>query len=120
MRKPCLDCCYKHLGDAAIWEIEYHLGYPGFKLYIVGSLNHASHEVYRASSELAWVLREHRINWSSSPATYDVPYEALAAYLEICMQIPEGQPLPAIPDGCLVGIDRTDGKPRFSMDTRPD
>jgi len=120
MRKACLECVYKHLGDAAVWEIEYHLGYPGFKIYIVGSLNHASHEAYEANKDLAWLLREHRINWWVDPNTYRVPYEALAAYVDICLQVPEGDVMPAPPDDCCVGIQRTEvGQIVYSMDTRP-
>lgn len=114
MRKPCLACVYKHLADAAIWEIEYHLGYPNFKLYIIGSLNHASHEAFKAYPDLAWLIREHRIRWFDKPATYQVPYEPLAAFLEVCMQVPESGVLPDIPDSCKAGIDS------YSLDTRPD
>jgi hypothetical protein len=119
MRKACLECVYKHLGDAAIWDIEYHLGYPIFKLYIVGSLNHASHEAYMANKELAWLLREHRINWWADPDNYHVPYESLAAYLDICLQVNDATSLPAPTDGCFAGLRRSkDGDIIYSMDTR--
>ena len=121
MRKACLDCVYKHLADAAIWEIEYHLGYPSFKLYIIGSLNHASHEAYKAHKELAWVLRQHRINWYNDPESYEVPYEALGNYVEVCAELPEEAEMPVIPDACIAGINKEpDGSPVYDADTRPD
>lgn len=118
MRSACFECAYKHLADAAIWNIEYFLGYPIFKLYVVGSLNHASHEVYDYHKELAFVLREHRINWSRDPDNYRVPYESLGQYIDICMKLNNGEPLPEIPEECLKGLTIADGKPVFSMDTR--
>lgn len=120
MRRPCLDCVFKHLADAAIWEMEYHLGYPGFKLYIIGSLDHASTEVFVAYPELAWVIRQHRINWSHDPEHYAIPYEALGSFIDSCSQLPDGSVLPAIPESCLVGLTSNDaGKLQFDMDTRP-
>ena len=117
MRPGCIDCCYKHIADAAVSSIEVGLGYPGFLIYVVGHLDHASQEIQEVSQQFAWVLREHRINRQAHP-DYRVPYEALAGYCAVIGQL-HPDDYPEIPEDCLAGLDRTPaGKPRFSMDTR--
>ena len=118
MRPPCLDCTYKHIANAAVFDTEISMGYPGFLMYCIGHLDHAAQEVQGLHQMFAWVLREHRIRRFSDPA-YQVPYEALAGYCWTLDQLNHDD-WPEIPESCLVGLDReASGKVKFSMDTRP-
>lgn len=115
MRPGCLDCAYKHIAAAAVADTEVAMGYPRFRIWVIGNLDHAAQEAQQDAQELAWVIREHRIKRMGDPA-YRVPYEALAAFIDACQA--SGQ-VPKVPPECLDGILVVDGVPVFSMDTRP-
>lgn len=119
MRKSCFDCVIKHLGAAAVAETEYRLGYPKFKLWVVGNLDHAAQEMAQAYYTLAMVIREHRLNWMMAPGGYDIPYEDLAWFVDACSKYDDPAQMPTIPDSCLAGLKLADGNPVFSSDTRP-
>ena len=124
MRKECLDCVYKHLAAAAIAETEFVLGYPKYKLYVVGNLDHAAQEAYRAHRTLARVIREHRLRWWDDPYNYDVPYEELGDIVEAMASV-ECPETVELPEECYAGleIERTGTGAitlsALSMDTRP-
>ena len=109
MRRPCIDCTIKHLSDAALFEPEVLMGYPQFGIYVIGSLSHASMEIYRYSPELAMTIREYRLRWTEDH-TFNIPYEELYLYLCVARVLPEGAEWPALPDALKVS---------FSGDTRP-
>ena len=102
MRKSCLQCVMKHLGEAAMFEVEFRQGYPMFEVYVVGSISHASQEAFLYSERLAELLREHRLHWMNDPMNYDVPYEALGVYVRTCIDAGEGEPVPGIPKECFI------------------
>lgn len=122
MRKHCLDCVIKHLGEAAVFDIEYQMGYPSYYVYVIGNLSHAAQELYESNPELAMIIREHRINWSVNPESYKIPYEALSEYIRLYSMIEDNNSVwPEIPVACIKGLalDET-GKPSISGDTRLD
>ena len=108
MRKACLDCTLKHLGEAAVFDMEVTTGYPQFSVYVVGALSHASTEICDLIPRLAMQIREHRIRWMEDHR-YKIPYEELGLYLETLRALPEGTPYPDPPP--MEG--------GFSGDTRP-
>jgi hypothetical protein len=119
MRRACLDCVYKHLASARVLEPEFRMGYPILKLDIVGNLDQAAIEAFKESQRLAMVIRQHRLNWYADPLKYDVPYEALAQYVEAVKAMPEHGPVLELTDECLEGIARDgQGGLVFDMDTR--
>lgn len=121
MRPSCMECCYKHIANAAVFDTEVSLGYPGFLMYVVGHLDHAAQEARDEVPEFAWVLREHRINRFATES-YRVPYEALGSFCRTLVSFlvqPEGHVPPKVPAECLAGLLIVDGDPVFSMDTRP-
>ena len=142
MRSACLACVYKHLADAAVAETEFVMGYPKFKLWVVGNLSHAAQEAFRVDRRLALVIRQHRLNWMDDPR-YTVPYEELGLYVDLCLQlshqrdeidlidrdeiadrivdsIPILPNLPDLPESCAAGIAKDAlGGLLFDMDTRP-
>jgi hypothetical protein len=84
----------KHLGAAAVFDMEVSMGYPQFAVYVIGSLDHASTEIA--------ALREHRLRWMAD-RTYPVPYEELGAFMDVLAAVPDGTDiarLPAVPDNC--------------------
>lgn len=120
MRKPCLACTLKHLASAEIAEQEYMMGYPSHLRLVVGHLDHAATECFGVNQALAWIIREHRLQWTDRPRTWHVPYEALCNYVGICEMVPTGSALPAVPDDCYGEIPRdVNGDPELSGDTRP-
>lgn len=122
MRKSCLECVAKHLGSAAVYIEECSMGYPNYFGYAYGELNHAASECFEEAPELAWAIREHRIMWAEtrkSDKPHMIPFEAMFAYIDTMEAMDEGVkivPPAAIYSGLKVG---EDGKPQFSMDTRP-
>lgn len=125
MRKPCLGCVLKHLGDAAVLEEEINNGYPAYKFLLYGHMDQASSESWGANQTLAKVLRQHRINFQYK-TDYDIPFEALAEYVTAIATM-EDDPANAEtakrlapPKACLVGLQVDDkGNPVFDGDTRP-
>lgn len=117
MRESCLDCTIKHLGEAAIFDIEVQMGYPDYYVYVIGSLSHASQEIYTENRELAMVIREHRLNWANGCNTYNIPYEALTKYI---MSRKELGKWAAMPEECIAGlaVNPDTGDPMISGDTR--
>jgi DNA/RNA endonuclease G (NUC1) len=117
MRESCLDCTIKHLGEAAIFDIEVQMGYPDFYVYVIGSLSHAAQEIYAENRDLAMIIREHRLNWENDCHTYNIPYEALTKYI---LSRRELQKWAAIPEECFAGLtkDSDTGNPLISGDTR--
>lgn len=108
MRESCLLCVMKHLGEAAIFEAEFRLGYPQFEVYVVGSLSHAAQEALKYNEKLAEVIREHRINWMEDPLGYDIPYEALGVYVRTCIDTGEDRPAPSMPSECFTVVQESD------------
>lgn len=106
MRKQCLSCVEKHLAAAAVAETEYHLGYPEFRLWIIGNLDHAATEAFRAHPRLAELIRAHRLKWSESPEAHDIPYEELGVFVAALMRIVDTAPVAAIdiPSECKDGL----------------
>lgn len=120
MRRACLDCVYKHLASARVLESEYRMGYPVLKLDIIGNLDQAAIEAFKSSQRLALVIRQHRLNWYAKPIAYDIPYEALAQYIEAVLAIPDHGPWPDVTEECVEGIERdASGSLIFDMDMRP-
>jgi hypothetical protein len=92
----------KHLGAAAVFDMEVSMGYPQFAVYVIGSLDHASTEIAALHRELAMTIREHRLRWMAD-RTYPVPYEELGAFMDVLAAVPDGTDiarLPAVPDNC--------------------
>ena len=61
MRKFCLDCTIKHLGQAYVLHGEVEQGYPEHILGVIGHLAEASEECIGASKELADKIRQYRL-----------------------------------------------------------
>ena len=120
MRKSCIECVLKHLGSAAIYIEETELGYPNYFGYAYGELDHAASECINEIPDLAWAIREHRIKWSQTrknPVRHRIPFEAIFEYLDTVEEI--GGVLevtPGVYEGLALG---DNGKPLYSMDTRP-
>lgn len=73
MRKYCLKCVIKHLGQAFVTQIESSMGYPEHILLTIGHLSEASEECFLASEELANEIRQHRLKLMEK-SSYEVPY----------------------------------------------
>lgn len=73
MREPCLDCVIKHLGQAFVTNIEYHMGYPDHILLTIGHLAEASEECFGKNAEIANRIRQERLSLMDS-YDYEVPY----------------------------------------------
>lgn len=121
MRKSCIECVLKHLGSAAIYIEETEMGYPNYFGYVYGELDHAASECLEEIPDLALAIREHRIKWSNTrhnEKLHRIPFEAIFDYLDTIEEIGEVIEVPA---EVYAGLDKgEDGKPVFSMDTRPD
>lgn len=122
MRKSCLECVAKHLGSAAVYIEECSMGYPNYFGYAYGELNHAASECFEEAPELALAIREHRIMWAEtrkSDKPHMIPFEAMFAYIDTMEALEEGVKI-ELPAGVYAGLKvGEDGKPQFSMDTRP-
>lgn len=120
MRRSCLDCVLKHLGSAAVYLEEISLGYPNYVGFAVGQLDHAAAECLREHPDLAWVIREHRIQWFATrndKHPHVIPFEALFDYIAA---LSGTKSRIAVPDEAIAGLDRdSNGNVVFSMDTRP-
>ena len=120
MRKSCLECVIKHLGSAAVYIEEYQMGYPNYFGFVYGQLDHAASECLEEIPDLAWAIREHRIKWANTRRNekqHRIPFEAIFDYLDTVEGIGEVIEVPA---EVYAGLDKgDDGKPVFSMDTRP-
>lgn len=73
MRKYCLDCVIKHLGQAFVTQIESNSGYPEHILLTIGHLAEASEECMGVSKELAEEIRQNRLEIIAN-SSYEVPY----------------------------------------------
>lgn len=120
MRKSCLECVLKHLGSAAVYVEECQMGYPNYFGYVYGQLDHAASECVEEIPELAWAIREHRIKWSETRRNehpHRIPFEAIFDYIDTVEETGISLELPKeVYAGLALG---DDGKPLFSMDTRP-
>jgi len=61
MRKSCLDCTRKHIGQAMVLYVESLLGYPHHLWYAVGHLAEAETECINDNLELAQCIRIERL-----------------------------------------------------------
>ena len=120
MRRSCIECVLKHLGSAAVYIEECQLGYPNYFGYAYGELDHAASECVDEIPELAWAIREHRIKWANTrhnTIQHKIPFEAMFEYLDTVEEAGEALDVPQEVYG---GLDLgEDGKPSYSMDTRP-
>lgn len=73
MRKYCLDCVIKHLGQASVLQMECVLGYPEHAIMIIGHLSEASEECYGVSPELSEEIRQWRLLFIKDNKT-DIPF----------------------------------------------
>lgn len=120
MRKSCLECVLKHLGSAAVYIEECQMGYPNYFGYVYGQLDHAASECVEEIPNLAWAIREHRIKWANTRMNdhpHRIPFEAMFDYIGTVEEVGE---VLEVPDDVYAGLDKgDDGRPVFSMDTRP-
>jgi hypothetical protein len=85
MRKYCLDCVIKHLGQAFITQIESNMNYPEHILLTIGHLAEASEECDGASKDLAEEIRQHRLKLMGD-SLYDVPYFELYTKVKLLIE----------------------------------
>lgn len=120
MRKTCLECVAKHLGSAAVYIEECELGYPNYYGFVYGELDHAASECLDEIPELAWTIREHRIRWAETRRSENhhvIPFEAMFDYIDTVEEVGE---VLEVPEAVYAGLTKgDDGRPVFSMDTRP-
>ena len=120
MRKSCLECVAKHLGSAAVYIEEVQTGYPTYFGFVYGQLDHAASECFEEIPELAWAIREHRIKWANtrrSEHPHRIPFEAMFDYIDTVEEVGE---VLEVPEDVYTGLAKgDDGRPVFSMDTRP-
>ena len=120
MRKSCLESVVKHLGSAAVYIEECSLGYPNYFGFVYGELDHAASECFEEIPDLAWAIREHRIKWANtrrSQIPHRIPFEAMFDYIDT---VEEAGDVLEVPSEVYAGLDLgEDGRPVFSMDTRP-
>ena len=121
MRKSCLECVLKHLGSAAVYIEEVQMGYPNYFGFVYGQLDHAASECIEEIPDLAWAIREHRIKWAEtrkSDKPHRIPFEAMFDYIDT---VEEAGDVVEVPKGIYCGLEiAPDGRPVFSMDTRPE
>ena len=60
MRKSCIECVRKHLGDAVVLLDEVFMGYPEHSILAEGNLSQAASEAVREFPQLAIKLRDIR------------------------------------------------------------
>jgi hypothetical protein len=82
MRKPCYDCCLKHLGKAMVLSSETGLGYPEHCAFIVGNLSEAEDEIFGFSKEIAEEIRQVRLDYMVD-FTYDIVPRAMEIFMEV-------------------------------------
>jgi len=82
MRKPCYDCCLKHLSKAAVISSETALGYPEHCMYIIGNLSEAEDEIQGFSLEMASAIREVRLKYMADLSYNFVP-EVETLFVEV-------------------------------------
>ena len=120
MRKSCLECVVKHLGSAAVYVEECSMGYPNYFGFVYGHLDHAASECMEEFPDLAWAIREHRIKWANTrrhERCHMIPFEAMFDYIDT---VEEAGVNIEIPPEVYAGLELgEDGKPIFSLDTRP-
>lgn len=122
MRKSCLECVCKHLGSAAVYIEEVEMGYPNYFGFAYGELAHAASECFADYPDLAWAIREHRIQWANtrtSDKPHKIPFEAMFDYISI-LESKDDDVVIQVPDEVLAGLPKDKlGRPIYSMDTRP-
>lgn len=120
MRKSCLECVLKHLGSAAVYIEEVQMGYPNYFGFVYGQLDHAASECIDEIPELAWTIREHRIKWAETRRNekpHRIPFEAMFDYIDTVEELGD---VIEVPKAVYAGLETApDGRPAFSMDTRP-
>jgi len=120
MRKSCLECVIKHLGSAAVYIEECQMGYPNYFGFVYGQLDHAASECMEEIPELAWTIREHRIKWAETRRNekpHRIPFEAMFDYIDTVEELGD---VIDVPKEVYAGLEiAPDGRPVFSMDTRP-
>lgn len=73
MRKYCLDCVIKHLGQAFVLNLEMEAGYSEHELLLIGHLAEASEECYGISQEIANEIRQYRLALLED-SKFQIPY----------------------------------------------
>ena len=120
MRKSCLECVIKHLGSAAVYIEEVQTGYPNYFGFVYGQLDHAASECLEDVPDLAMAIREHRIKWAATrnmPHPHVIPFEAMFGFIDAMEMASE---VFDVPEEVYAGLTKgDDGRPVFSMDTRP-
>lgn len=108
MRKPCIQCFRKHMGNAAVLLEELYDGYQ-YRSFVIGHLDQAAQEIRGFSSELAKLVRAHRVQLQNSDFDYDIPFEEIDAYIDVVEHIPDhDEPAvwPVVPDECYRGLEK--------------
>lgn len=107
MRKGCVQCFLKHLGNAAVLIEEVHDGYP-YRHLVLGHLDQAAQEIRAFSPRLAKVVRAHRLMLQDNEfVNYSIPFEALERYASALEMLSGTEIAPEIPDECYDGLDKT-------------
>ena len=90
------------------------------RLSLIHCLDHAASECVEKHPDLAWTIREHRIKWAETrdgDRPHVIPFEALFDYIGVLEKAPGDVEMPPeVYSGLKLG---ENGKPVFSMDTRP-
>lgn len=119
MRKSCYDCVKKHLGSAGVFIKETKMGYPDYEIWVIGELEHAADESLAKNSELASIIREHRLAWMADK-NHIIPFEAFNRYINECIMAEEGGiECPAVPDSVTEGLPKDGNSVVMHGDTRP-
>ena len=106
MRKPCLQCFRKHMGNAAVLMEEVLDGYP-YRFLVCGHLDQAAQEIRRWSPRLATVVRAHRIRLQNADFDYDIPFEEIDRFISDVELMPDHDTnFPEIPESCYEGLER--------------
>lgn len=63
MKVDCLDCVQKHLAQASINVTESLLGYPEYRVYVIGHMAEAEDECVQEHLELAKAIRTARTQY---------------------------------------------------------
>ena len=108
MRKPCLQCFRKHMGNAAVLLEEIADGYQ-YKFLVIGHLDQAAQEIRGFNFELAKLVRAHRIRLQNLDFDYDIPFEEIDTYIDTVERMPDHDKpsvWPAVPDECYRGLEK--------------
>lgn len=70
VRKICLDCCLKHLGQALVLMLESQKGYENHRYIAMGHLAEAEDECVGEYSDMAKSIRETRLSFQNNREPY--------------------------------------------------